>query len=63
MRLLAPHLENENPTKDIDFSPSRIVMRREAAYEATMRALNQAPQQGEFNPIEGVILHDGANDP
>jgi NTE family protein len=62
MRLLAPRLENENYTKDIDFTPSGIRMRREAGYEATMRALTQAPWQGEFDPIEGVILHDSMPD-
>ena len=50
VRLLAPRLENENHTKDIDFSPSGIGTRREAGYEATMRALKQAPWQGEFDP-------------
>jgi NTE family protein len=58
VRLLAPRLENENHTKDIDFTPSGIGMRREAGYEATMRALERAPWQGEFDPIEGVILHE-----
>ena len=62
VRLLAPRLENENHTKDIDFSPSGIGMRREAGYEATMRALEQAPWQGEFDPIEGVILHESMPD-
>ena len=37
-------------------------MRREAGYEATMRALKQAPWQGEFDPIEGVILHESMPD-
>ena len=62
VRLLAPRLENENHTKDIDFTPSGIRMRREAGYEATMRALRQAPWQGEFDPIEGVILHESMPD-
>jgi NTE family protein len=62
VRLLAPRLENENHTKDIDFSPSGIGMRREAGYEATMRALKQALWQGEFDPIEGVILHESMPD-
>jgi len=61
-RLLAPRLENENHTKDIDFSLSGIGVRREAGYEATMRALRQAPWQGEFDPIEGVILHESMPD-
>ena len=62
IRLLAPRLENENHTKDIDFTPSGIRMRREAGYEATMRALRQAPWHGEFDPIEGVILHESMPD-
>ena len=62
VRLLAPRLENENHTKDVDFSPSGIGMRREAGYRATMRALEQAPWQAEFDPIEGVILHESMPD-
>jgi len=62
VRLLAPRLKNENHTKDIDFSPSGIRMRREAGYEATMQALKQAPWQGKFDPIEGVILHESMPD-
>jgi NTE family protein len=62
VRLLAPHLENENHTKDIDFTPSGIRVRREAGYEATTRALRQAPWQGKFDAIEGVILHESMPD-
>jgi NTE family protein len=58
VRLMAPRLDNENLAKDIDFSPSGIRMRQEAGHCATMRALHQAAWQGEFNPLEGVILHD-----
>ena len=60
--LLAPRLENENHMKDIDFSPSGIGMRREAGYQAAMRALERAPWRGEFDPIEGVILHEAMLD-
>jgi NTE family protein len=62
VRLLAPRLENENHIKDIDFTPSGILMRREAGFEATMRALRQAPWEGDFDPIEGVILHESMPD-
>jgi NTE family protein len=58
VRLLAPQLENENHTKDVDFSPSSIRMRWEAGYTKTMRALEQAPWEDEFDPLEGVILHE-----
>ncbi len=58
VRLLAPQLENENHTKDVDFSPSSIRQRWEAGYAKTMRALEQAPWESEFDPLEGVILHE-----
>src|SRR5262245_52327169 len=58
VRLLAPQLENENHTKDVDFSPSSIRMRWEAGYAKTMRALDQAPWNGEFDSQEGVVLHE-----
>jgi NTE family protein len=58
VRLLAPRIENESHTKDVDFSASGIRARREAGYAATWRALEQAPWRGEFDPIEGVILHE-----
>lgn len=62
VRLLAPRLENENHTKDIDFTPSGTRVRREAGYEATMPALRQAPWQGRFDAIEGIILHESMPD-
>jgi hypothetical protein len=37
---------------------SGIRVRREAGYAATWRALERAPWRGEFDPIEGVILHE-----
>jgi NTE family protein len=58
VRLLAPQLENENHTKDVDFSPISIRMRWESGYAKTMCALEQAPWEGEFDPLEGVILHE-----
>lgn len=62
VRLLAPQLERENHTKDVDFSPASIQRRWEAGYENTSRVLAHAPWQGEFDPLEGVILHE-AHDP
>jgi len=58
VRLLAPRLESENHTKDLDFSPSSIAMRWEACYINTSRVLRQAPWDAEFDMLEGVILHD-----
>ena len=43
VRLLAPSLEGEDHTKDIDFSPAGIRSRREAGYADTMRVLDLPP--------------------
>jgi NTE family protein len=58
VRLLAPQIENENHTKDVDFSPSSLRQRWEAGYANTARAIEQAPWESEFDPLEGVILHE-----
>ena len=55
LRLLAPRIENESHTKDIDFSALGISARREAGYA---NALERAPWRGKFDPIEGVIIHE-----
>ena len=62
VRLLAPSLEAENHTKDVDFSPAGIRMRWDAGYEATTRALKQSPWRGEFDPLDSVILHESKAD-
>ena len=58
VRLLAPRLDNENHTKDVDFSPRRVKLRWEAGYADTRRALKRKAWETEFDPLEGVILHD-----
>jgi NTE family protein len=58
VRLLAPRLDNENHTKDIDFSPAGIRARWEAGYADTDRALERQAWLGEFGLLDGVILHE-----
>ena len=58
VRLLAPRVDHQDHTKDVDFSPSGIRTRWEAGYENARRAIEQAPWQGEFGPLDGVILHE-----
>ena len=58
VRLLAPSVDNEDHTKDVDFSPTGIRTRWEAGYANARRAIDQAPWQGEFGPLDGVILHE-----
>jgi NTE family protein len=58
VRLLAPSLDNEDHSKDVDFSPSGIRQRWEAGYAHTCRTLEQAPWRGDCDPLEGFILHE-----
>jgi len=55
--LLAPRLDGEDHTKDIDFTPAGIRARREAGHADTMRMIERAPWQAPADPIEGVIEH------
>src|SRR6476660_2737011 len=58
VRLLAPQLDRENHTKDIDFSPARIRQRWNAGYVHTKAILDLSPWIGEFDPLSSVILHE-----
>jgi NTE family protein len=58
VRLLAPRLANEDHTKDVDFSPSGIRKRWEAGHADALRAIERKPWQGDFDPLDGVILHE-----
>ena len=58
VRLLAPQLDRETHTKDIDFSLGGIKQRWEAGYAHTRDVLTRAPWVGEFDPLSGVFLHD-----
>ena len=49
VRLLAPTIQNEDHTRDIDFSPSGIRERREAGYADTCRVLEQKPWEGDYD--------------
>ncbi|AWM00046.1 patatin-like phospholipase family protein [Bradyrhizobium amphicarpaeae] len=58
VRLLAPQLDRETHTKDIDFSPSGIMRRWDAGYAHTRSVLERRPWVGEFDPLAGVVLHE-----
>jgi NTE family protein len=58
VRLLWSGHDAEDHTKDLDFSPAGIRRRWEAGYEKTMRAIDGAPWIGDFDPMEGVYLHE-----
>ena len=58
VRLLAPRIEHENQTKDVDFSPEGIRQRWQVGYENTRAVIKQAPWQKEFDALQGVVLHE-----
>lgn len=55
--LLAPRIEGEDHTKDIDFTPAGVKARRLAGLVDARRMLERAPWQVPVDPIEGVIEH------
>lgn len=60
VRLLAPALDNEDHSKDIDFSASGIRRRRQAGYDDTMRTLEKSPWRNPVDELEGFILHEAS---
>jgi NTE family protein len=58
VRLLAPALEGEDFTKDLDFSAAGTRFRREAGLADTRRMLERAPWEAPVDPMEGVIVHE-----
>lgn len=60
MRLLAPPLEGEDHSKDIDFSPDGIRKRWDIGHANATRVLADAPWTRPFDPKEGLVLHEHA---
>ena len=58
VQLLAPQLDRETHTKDVDFSPAGIAARWEAGYAHASAVIARAPWRGEFDPLSGVVLHE-----
>jgi NTE family protein len=55
--LVAPRLDGEDHTKDIDFTTAGVRARRQAGYADTLRTIERAPWEQAADPIEGVIEH------
>jgi NTE family protein len=58
VRLLAPRIEGEDHTKDIDFTPAGIEARWQAGYADMRKVLDEAPWQGQFDTRDGIIVHE-----
>ena len=57
-RLVAPKLEREDHTKDIEFTPAGIRSRGHAGYEDTKRTIERPPWRAPVDPMDGVVIHD-----
>jgi NTE family protein len=55
--LVAPRLDNEEHTKDIDFTAAGILARRQAGYADTIDMIQRAPWRAPVGIIEGVVEH------
>lgn len=60
VRLLAPALDYEDHSKDVDFSPEGIRQRREAGYRHTIETLDKAPWRDAGGELEGFVLHEAS---
>jgi NTE family protein len=58
VRLLAPRLDHEDHTKDIDFSAEGIGARWQAGYEYVRRVIAREPWQCEVDALSGVLIHE-----
>jgi NTE family protein len=58
VNLLVPRLDNEDHTKDIDFSRAGIRARWQAGLADAMRAVAAAPWRQQADPLDGVVVHD-----
>lgn len=60
VRLLAPRLDGEDMSKDIDFSVSGIRARRQAGYADTLKMVAAAPWTAPVDPMEAVVVYQDA---
>jgi NTE family protein len=62
VRLLAPRLDHEDHTKDIDFSAEGISARWQAGYDYVRRVIEQEPWHCEVDALSGVLIHEMNNE-
>ncbi|MBL8323673.1 MAG: patatin-like phospholipase family protein [Rubrivivax sp.] len=58
VRLLAPRLDGEDHTKDIDFTAAGIRARWQAGYADASAALARGAWREPCDPIDGVVVHE-----
>lgn len=62
VRLLAPRLDGEDVTKDIDFTAAGIEARWQAGLDDARAVIRRAPWTAGMDPLDGVAIHDPAHD-
>ena len=60
IHLVAPRLECEDQTKDIDFTAQGVHARWQAGYANAQRAITAAPWLEPVDPMDGVVMHEVA---
>jgi NTE family protein len=58
VRLLAPRLDGEDHTKDIDFTAAGVRARWQAGYADALRMIDRAPWEKPTDPMDGVVVHE-----
>jgi NTE family protein len=58
VQLVAPRIDGEDAMKGIDFSSAGIRARWDAGLRDMRKILVEQPWEGDFDPIEGLYLHD-----
>jgi NTE family protein len=58
VNLLAPRLDGDDYTKDIDFARPHIRARWDAGFADAQRAAADQPWRHQADPLEGVVVHD-----
>jgi NTE family protein len=60
MRFLAPRLDGEDHTKDIDFTRSGIERRWRAGFEHATTVLQEKPWERPCDSLAGIVIHESA---
>jgi NTE family protein len=62
VELMAPRLDGEDLTRDIDFTRATLRTRWEAGYADARKCLASAPWERPVDPLEGVVIHSAVSE-
>jgi NTE family protein len=61
VRFLSPRLDNEDHTKDIDFTRSGIDRRWRAGFDHASKVLHEKPWEAPCDALAGIVIHESAD--